>query len=107
MLAGLAANAAAEVRYYPVFLGWFPNGTPGAQPLALNDFGESSGYAHPGSPDNYNKAYFWSEPTGMLNLGTLPGGSPPSSRGEAINNLGRISNPRESIPRRYGHEPAL
>ncbi len=52
---------------------------------SINDHGQVVGEA--GSPDG-NRAFFWSQETGMQNLGTLPGGSDSGAR--RINNLGQV-----------------
>jgi probable HAF family extracellular repeat protein len=52
---------------------------------SINDRGQVVGEA--GSPDG-NRAFLWSQETGMQNLGTLPGGSDSGAR--SINNLGQV-----------------
>lgn len=52
---------------------------------SINDRGQVVGEA--GSPDG-NRAFLWSQETGIQNLGTLPGGSDSGAR--SINNLGQV-----------------
>jgi probable HAF family extracellular repeat protein len=67
-------------------------GGPEAYVRALNDAGQVTGYSF--TADGLQRAFRWAAPSGMVNLGTLPGTE--ASIGMGINNLGQVVGDAEA-----------